>query len=148
MNEFFKILNYLTWDKKPYNELTDTEIKSVSNFMLHRFISMEPNYCSLVNEVQSLYGLSIEQTYNIYLSLLPKNKKFFKYIKPSIVKKNEKSNQLASLFEISKREATDYLYIINNEQYEQILEAYGQNSDTTINKNSTKGNKGTKKRKG
>ena len=73
MNEFFKLLNYLSFDKKPYSKLTDTEIKSINVYMLHRYLSMSSEYCVFVNEVQSLPNLTPEQVYNIYLSLLPKS---------------------------------------------------------------------------
>lgn len=137
MNEFFKVLNYIYYDKKTYHELNDVEKKSINAYMLHRFISMVPEYCSIANEVQSIPNLTDEQVYNVYCSLLPKAKKWAKYIKPSSEKGNrEQVKLLASLLECSQREVIDYLKIINDNQIKDILSSYGQNDSL-----STKGNK-------
>ena len=131
MNEFFKILSYLSYDKVPYSELTDTEIKSINVYMLHRYLSMSSEYCILVNEVQSIPELSIEQVYNIYLSLLPKSKKYFKYTKAATEKiDKDKVSKLSLLLQVSQREANDYLALLSNDQFQDILNSYGQNTDT------------------
>ena len=138
MNEFFKLLNYLSFDKKPYSKLTDTEIKSINVYMLHRYLSMSSEYCTIVNEVQSMMDLTPEQVYNIYLSLLPKSKKYFKYTKAASNKVDQvKVSKLSMLLQISKREAADYLDILTNDQYQEILNSYGQN-DSTLNKGNKK----------
>jgi hypothetical protein len=138
MNEFFKILNYLSYDKVPYSKLTDAEIKSINVYMLHRYLSMSSEYCILVNEVQSIPELSAEQVYNIYLSLLPKSKKYFKYTKAASEKiDKDKVSKLSLLLQVSQREANDYLALLSNDQFQDILNSYGQNTDTRP----TKGNK-------
>jgi hypothetical protein len=80
MNEFFKILNYLSYEKVPYSKLTEAEIKSINVYMLHRYLSMSSEYCIFANEVQAIPNLNAEQVYNIYLSLIPKSKKYFKVL--------------------------------------------------------------------
>ena len=145
MNEFFKILNYLSYDKVPYSELTDTEIKSISPYMLHRYLSMSSEYCVFVNEVQSIPELSVEQVYNIYLSLLPKSKKYFKYTKAASNKiDKDKVSKLSSLLQVSQREANDYLALLSNDQFKDILNSYGQNDSTLSKRNTKKTNKGNK----
>jgi hypothetical protein len=139
MNEFFKILSYLSYDKVPYSKLNDTEIKSINPYMLHRYLSMSSEYCILVNEVQAIPNLSIEQVYNIYLSLLPKSKKYFKYTKAASTKVDkDKVSTLSSLLEISQREANDYLALLSKDQYKDILNSYGQNTDTVTPKRNKK----------
>ena len=131
MNEFFKILNYLSYDKVPYSKLSDAEIKSISPYMLHRYLSMSSEYCVFVNEVQSTPNLSVEQVYNIYLSLLPKTKKYFKYIKSASNKVDkDKISKLSSLLQVSQRETNDYLALLSGDQFQDILNSYGQNTDT------------------
>ena len=116
MNEFFKILNYLSYDKVSYSKLTDAEIKSINVYMLHRYLSMSSEYCVFVNEVQAIPNLSVEQVYNIYLSLLPKAKKYFKYTKAVSEKVDkDKVSKLSSLLEVSQREAKDYLTLLSND---------------------------------
>jgi len=137
MNEFFKVLNYIYYDKKPYSQLNDVEKKSINAYMLHRFISMVPEYCGIVNEVQSVPNLTDEQLYNVYCSLLPKAKKWAKYIKPASEKTNkEQLKLLSSLLECSQREVLDYLKILTDIQVNEILKSYGQNDPSLI-----KGNK-------
>ena len=139
MNEFFKILNYLSYDKVPYSKLTDAEIKSINPYMLHRYLSMSSEYCVFVNEVQSIPNLSVEQVYNIYLSLLPKAKKYFKYTKTASNKiDKDKVSKLSLLLQVSQREANDYLALLSNDQFQDILNSYGQNNPTP--------NKGNKKK--
>ena len=139
MNEFFKILNYLSYDKVPYSKLTDAEIKSINVYMLHRYLSMSSEYCIFANEVQAIPNLSVEQVYNIYLSLLPKAKKYFKYTKAVSEKvDNDKVSKLSSLLEVSQREAKDYLTLLSNDDYKQILSSYGQNTDTGTPKRNKK----------
>jgi hypothetical protein len=139
MNEFFKILNYLSYDKVPYSKLTDAEIKSINVYMLHRYLSMSSEYCVFANEVQAIPNLSVEQVYNIYLSLLPKAKKYFKYTKSASEKVDkDKVSKLSLLLEVSQREAKDYLTILSNDDYKQILSSYGQNTDTGTPKRNKK----------
>ena len=131
MNEFFRILNYLSYDKVPYSKLTDTEIKSINVYMLHRYLSMDPEYCIFANEVQSIPNLSVEQVYNIYLTLIPKAKKYFKYTKAASEKiDKDKVSKLSLLMQVSQREANDYLALLSNDQFQDILNSYGQNTDT------------------
>jgi len=138
MNEFFKILNYLSYDKVPYSKLTDAEVKSINVYMLHRYLSMSSEYCVFANEVQAIPNLNTEQVYNIYLSLLPKSKKYFKYTKAATEKiDKDKVSKLSLLLQVSQREANDYLALLSNDQFQDILNSYGQNTDTRP----TKGNK-------
>ena len=131
MNEFFRILNYLSYDKVPYSKLSDTELKSINVYMLHRYLSMDPEYCIFANEVQSIPNLSVEQVYNIYLTLIPKAKKYFKYTKAASEKiDKDKVSKLSLLMQVSQREANDYLALLSNDQFQDILNSYGQNTDT------------------
>ena len=139
MNEFFKILSYLSYDKVPYSKLTDAEIKSINVYMLHRYLSMSSEYCVIANEVQSIPNLNAEQVYNIYLSLIPKAKKYFKYTKAASNKVDkDKVSILSSLLQVSQREANDYLALLSNDQFKDILNSYGQNTDTVTPKRNKK----------
>jgi hypothetical protein len=139
MNEFFKILSYLSYDKVPYSKLNDAEIKSINPYMLHRYLSMSSEYCVFVNEVQAVSNLTPEQIYNIYLSLLPKTKKYFKYTKAASNKiDKDKVSKLSLLLQVSQREVNDYLALLSNDQFQDILNSYGQNNPTP--------NKGNKKK--
>jgi hypothetical protein len=99
---------------------------------------MSYEYCVFANEVQAIPNLNAEQVYNIYLSLLPKAKKYFKYTKAATEKiDKDKVSKLSLLLQISQREANDYLALLSNDQFQDILNSYGQNTDT----HPAKGNK-------
>jgi hypothetical protein len=51
--------------------------------MIHRFLSMNPEYIEFVNLVQTFPYTDKEKIYNIYLYMIPKKKMFLKYIKSS-----------------------------------------------------------------
>ena len=48
--------------------------------MIHRFLSMEMNWVDLVNEFQK-YNLKSKELYKLYINVLPKGKKYLKYVK-------------------------------------------------------------------
>jgi hypothetical protein len=100
---------------------------------------MSSEYCVFVNEVQAIPNLSVEQVYNIYLSLLPKAKKYFKYTKAATEKiDKDKVSKLSLLLQVSQREANDYLTLLSNDQFQDILNSYGQNTDTRPSKGNKK----------
>jgi hypothetical protein len=92
---------------------------------------MDANYCIVANEVQAVPNLNAEQVYNIYLSLIPKAKKYFKYTKAATEKiDKDKVSRLSLLMQVSQREANDYLALLSDDQFQDILNSYGQNTDT------------------
>jgi hypothetical protein len=100
---------------------------------------MSSEYCVIANEVQSIPNLNAEQVYNIYLSLIPKAKKYFKYTKAASNKVDkDKVSILSSLLQVSQREANDYLALLSNDQFKDILNSYGQNTDTVTPKRNKK----------
>lgn len=115
----FTILNYITWDKKIWDELTPEEKKCVQPFMINRYISMDKNYIEAVNVVQK-YNLSPKSLYEFYLEIIPKRKTFLKYIKS-----NKKSDQnilllLSNHLQCSEREIKEYLDLINKDDIKEL----------------------------
>ena len=126
MKEFFNILKYLTWEKKPWDKLTETEKESVNPYMLHRYISMNMDYIELANIVQYIPYSEKEKTYRIYLDLLPKKNVYLKYVKSSTKNSsNELLEKLSLYFESSKREVKDYLDILSKDEIKGILADLG-----------------------
>jgi hypothetical protein len=63
-----------------------------------------------------------EKLYQFYCQVLPKQKSFSKYIKPTkAIYSNEVLGLLASYFQISTREVTDYCNIITKQDIIEIL---------------------------
>ena len=129
MKEFFNILKYLTWEKKPWNKLSETEKDAINPFMLNRYISMCPDYIELANIIQQISYTEKEKIYKAYLDLLPKRNVYLKYLKPSTKStSNDLSEKLALYFESSKREVKDYLDVLSKDEVKEILEALGTDS--------------------
>ena len=75
INQITKIQNPNYWD-----EISDEDKKSWSNYMVNRFLSMKPEWIELVNELQK-YNLKPKELYKLYTNVLPKGKRWLKYTK-------------------------------------------------------------------
>ena len=110
-----------------WNTLNDGDKKSWNNYMVHRFISMNPNWIDLVNMVQGYWKLSPEMVYKFYISVIPKGRTFLRYVKskkPSLFEKWA-MNHLRDYFQVSTVEIEDYLKILTRQQVETIIMKYG-----------------------
>ena len=94
--------------------------------MIHRFLSMNPEYIEFVNLVQTFPYTDKEKIYSIYLYMIPKNNMFFKYIKSSKKKKQESLlKHIANYFECSFGEAEEYIDILRESGVKSILTKLG-----------------------
>ena len=69
----FQSPNY--WD-----EISEEDKKTWSNFMINRFLSMKMDWIEIVNEIQK-YQLEPKELYKFYIDILPKKRQWLKYIK-------------------------------------------------------------------
>ena len=63
-----------------WDEISDDDKKSWSNYMVNRFLSMKPEWITFVNDVQK-YPLKPKELYKVYADILPKKRQWLKYIK-------------------------------------------------------------------
>ena len=63
-----------------WDEISDDDRKSWSNYMVNRFLSMKMDWVEFVNEVQQ-YPLQPKELYKVYTDILPKKRQWLKYIK-------------------------------------------------------------------
>ena len=90
--------------------------------MVHRFLSMNPDFTELVNTVQTLPPTNKKQIYSIYREYIPKNNKWSKYVKSSTKEPDKDLTlQLKKYFNVSVREIKDYLKILDKKQVQSIL---------------------------
>jgi len=91
-----------------WDEISDDDKKSWSNYMVNRFLSMKPEWIELVNEVQR-YPLKPKELYKVYADILPKKKQWLKYIKGDKQMKHPKwlYEIVAKHLQCSIREASD-----------------------------------------
>ena len=105
INQITSIQNPNYWD-----DTSDEDKKSWSNYMIHRFLSMKMEWIELVNEIQK-YNLQPKELYKLYTNVLPKGKQWLKYIK----RRNQMDypnwliNIVTNHEEISKKEAIEYI---------------------------------------
>ena len=78
----FDHINQITAVQNPnyWDEISDEDKKSWSNYMVNRFLSMNADWMELVNELQK-YNLQPKELYKLYTNILPKGKRWLKYIK-------------------------------------------------------------------
>ena len=95
---------------------TSEDKDEFNTFMIHRFVSMNPDYIDVVHLIQQHPNCPKKKIYEFYCNVLPKKKSFFRYIKSSIKHDNDLVNELAKRFECSTREAKEYLTIMDNEK--------------------------------
>ena len=127
-------MNQLLVHKKHWNEFSEDEQKKFSPFIINRWLSMDKDFIEIVNYFQkySIGTLEPREVYKWYCDMLPKGKRFNKYIKG---KKDKKYNTelidiMVMHFECSKSQVKDYLDLIAKDELIDILEKYGMNEKT------------------
>jgi hypothetical protein len=119
MNIFDHIKN-ITTNKEPY--LGD---EGWNNWMINRYLSMDPDYCEVVNYVQkNTWQMKGEHLYNLYKDLIPQQYKYLKYIKAKNKKeyKVEQVEAIQAYFEVSKKEAKEYIDMLPKPEIENITQ--------------------------
>jgi hypothetical protein len=126
MSDFFKVLKYITFEKKVWDKLTETEKNSINPYLLHRYISMDQEYVDIANKIQKLDSGNKKAIYESYCSLIPKKNIFLKYIKQTSSNLSQALIEHISLqFGCSFREAKDYIFILGKEKLREILKHRG-----------------------
>lgn len=122
----FDWLKEITYNKSPWNSFTEEDRESFNPYMIHRFLSMNPDYIDFVNTVQTVPYTSKEKVYNIYLYTIPKRDMWLKYIKSTKAKKQETLlKHVAVYYECSLGEAEEYVDILGNNGVFTILKKLG-----------------------
>jgi hypothetical protein len=126
MKNVFDWLKEINSTKSHPDTFTNQDWDIWNSYMIHRFLSMNPDYIELVNEVQSLPPSNKKQIYSIYREYIPKNNKWSKYVKSSS-KEFDKDLvlQLKKHFNVSAREIKDYLKILDKKEVQSILSKQG-----------------------
>ena len=122
-------INQLLVNKKPWNEFTEDEQKKFSPFIINRWLSMDKDFIEIVNIFQkyAIGTLEPREVYMLYRDVLPKGKRFNKYIKGKKDKTYDKEliEILKNHFESSILETKKYLELIDKNELIEILKMYG-----------------------
>lgn len=126
IKNIFDWLNEVTYHKSPPHSFTDEDWDKWNTYMINRFISMNKDYIELVNYIQTIPYEEKKQIYTIYKEMLPKNKSFFRYIKPSKkMKDRELLSHVSQYFECSIKEADEYMSVLKKKDLKNILSQMG-----------------------
>ena len=75
-------------DPNYWDTLTDADKRTFSNFMVHRFLSMNPDWVDIISDLSPFtQTLPPDILYKTLIGLIPKGRYFLKYVKG---KKDEK----------------------------------------------------------
>jgi hypothetical protein len=131
---FFDYLQDINFGKKGNIHLErDPELKQFNTFMILRYLSLEPAFCSLVN-IFNAYQVSLtkQEMYKALLILIPRGNRFLRYPKTNKDEIEESDvNLVKKYFECSFNEAKELikLKLISHYDIEKIKEAYGGKAD-------------------
>ena len=128
--KIFDWLNQITLYKKDWNTFSEEDYKSFNIFIINRFLSMNEEWIEIINMLQQ-YTIEMENkdVYNLYKNLIPKEKKFLRYIKGKRDKKYNKDliKILCDYFECSKLQVSEYIDLLPKYELKSILILYGIN---------------------
>ena len=112
--------------KSPSSSFSDKDWEIWNSYMIHRFLSMNPDFIDIVNEVQSMNPQNKRQIYTIYREFIPVNNKWNKYIKSKTKQPNKDLvEHIKNYFECSSKEAREYINILGNQEVSHILNQIG-----------------------
>jgi hypothetical protein len=133
--KLFDHLNAITAEQDPdyFDTLTEEDLKSWSNFMINRFLSMKPEWVELVSTLLPLsQTLEPEEMYKLYINILPKGKQYLKYTKGKADDKYEQFliDLIKKEYDCSERQANEYAEVLyasreGRECIQYICERYG-----------------------
>lgn len=133
--KLFDHLNAITAEQDPnyFDKLSEEDLKSWSNFMINRFLSMKSEWVELIATLLPLtQTLQPKEMYKLYISVIPKGKYFLKYIKGKSADKYEDFliDLIKKDFECSEKEALEYIEVLystreGRENIKYICEKYG-----------------------
>ena len=125
----FDWINQILVKKTHWNEFTEDEQKKFSPFIINRWLSMDKDFLEIVNYFQkySIGTLESREVYKWYCDMLPRGKRFNKYIKGKKDKFNkEVLNYIVEYFEVSRLEASEYVQLIPKENLKDLLREFGK----------------------
>ena len=125
----FDWINQILVTKKHWDEFTKDEQKKFSPFIINRWLSMDKDFIEVVNVFQkyAIGTLEPREVYKWYCDILPRGKRFNKYIKGKGNKKYDKEmiNIISNHFEVSKQESKDYIDLLDKQEIKEIYKMYG-----------------------
>jgi hypothetical protein len=122
MKNIFDWLKCINTTKPPVESFSDKDWEVWNSYMIHRFISQNPDFIEVVNYVQDFPPQEKQMIYSIYKEFIPKNNKWNKYIKSKVKQPNKDLvDHIKDYFECSSKEAKEYINILASPEINRIL---------------------------
>jgi hypothetical protein len=120
-------------DPNYFEKLEEGDLKTWSNYMIHRFLSMNSDWVEILSELQPYTEqLQPKQLYLAYIGILPKGRHYLRYVKGKKTNKFEGwlIELIAKDFQCSTRQSEEYCEILystreGRESIKSICEKYG-----------------------
>lgn len=120
------MLQLISTDKKPWDQLTKQEQKEFDVFIVNKMLATNQDYVELVNLMQMHHNMSKEQSYVMFLRLLPQKKIYIDYIKAKTEKVNKELLEILSKhYEISNYSARLYYNGMSKDNTLELLTKLG-----------------------
>lgn len=122
-----------TQDKKYWDKLEESDRKSWSNYMIFRFLSMNPEWVTMVAQLQPyLQEVPPKACYLALIDIIPKTRAYLKYMKAKDEDKYEKwlVELISKHYQTSKLQSEEYLKILYDTRngrgrIKELCEMYG-----------------------
>ena len=122
----FGWLDEITVKKSHPDSFSQKSWDNWNSYMIHRWVSQNPNYIDIVNYVQKMNPQGKKEIYSVYRELIPRKKQWNKYIKNEN-KKNyqDLSEYLIKYYQCSVKETYNYIDILGKDGVRSILTDMG-----------------------
>ena len=126
VSNIFEWLDEITIKKSHPNSFSQNSWDNWNSYMIHKWISQNPNYIDIANYAQIISPQNKKEIYSVYREMIPQKKQWNKYIKNEN-KKNyqEISEYLTKYYQCSIRETYNYIDILGSEGVRSILTDMG-----------------------
>lgn len=130
IKDLFGWLEEITQHKSPIENISLESWDKWNTFMIHKYLSMSPDYIELVNYIQKIPYDKKQQIYSIYREMLPKRKVYLKWIGSKKKTQNKTvAEYIAKYFECGIGEAEEYMDILRKPGILEILYKMGINDE-------------------
>lgn len=133
--KLFDHLNAITSEQDPnyFDKLSEEDMKTWSNFMINRFLSMKVEWVQMIADLLPLsQTLAPKEMYKMYIGIIPKGRHYTKYIKGRGEEKYEAFliDLIKRYYTCSEKEAMEYAEILyatrdGRESIKELCEMYG-----------------------
>jgi len=112
----FDFVASVSYDKKDIM-VDDIEEKAYQPFLINKALSYHQDSVFLTNEMNIRHGSDNRLQYLFFLNTLRKRQRFSKWSKPYVSKKLD---TLKEYYQISTREAKEYVNLLSEKQYREL----------------------------